>query len=265
MSGAARSVMSNSASVKIIGHRGGKLVWPENGLTGFRAVTALGIDGVEFDVHPSSDGDLFVIHDPTLERTTEAAGPVSARSSTELRAVALRGGGGDTVPTLDAVLDVLGPPGLELHVEIKLDAQGHRYAGVEARVLAALDRRGLAERAVVTSFSPDVLVALRRLAPKQRLLASINQRSADALGGFDRALAKFAAIPIDFFAVEKTLLTTTLAICQHHFKPEQLVAWVVNEADELAHWLTQSIGWIDSDRPDLALATRRGLAAAKTR
>ncbi len=257
--------MSSTAQVKIIGHRGGKLVWPENGLTGFRAVTALGVDGVEFDVHPSRDGELFVIHDPTLERTTIASGPVSARSSAELRAIALKDGGGDTIPTLDEVLDVLGPPGFDLHVEIKLDAEGRRYPGVEARVLAALTRRGIGTQCVVTSFSPDVLVDLRRLAPSQRLLASINQRSADGLGGFDAALARFTAIPIDYLAVEKSLLATTMATCRRHFEPAQLVAWVVNDAKELAHWLAQPIGWLDTDRPDLALETRRTLVSPQGR
>ena len=248
--------MTGSTHVKIIGHRGGRLVWPENGLTGFRAVSTLGVDGVEFDVHPSSDGALFVIHDPTLDRTTTATGPVSARRGAELRVIALRDGRGDTIPTLDAVLDVLGPPGFDLHVEIKLDAEGRRYPGIEARVLTALTRRGLAERCVVTSFSPDVLVDLRRLAPGQRLLASVNQRSADALGGFEQALARFTAVPIEYLAVEKSLLPTVMAQCRRHFEPEQLVAWVVNEAEDLSHWLAQPIGWLDTDRPDLALQLR---------
>ncbi len=256
-----RSAMSSSNQVKIIGHRGGRLVWPENGMTGFRAVTTLGVDGVEFDVHPSGDGELFVIHDATLDRTTTASGRVSAHSSAELRAIALKDGGGDTIPTLDAVLDVLGPPGFDLHVEIKLDAENRRYPGIEARVLAAIARRGLARNCVVTSFSPEVLVELRRLAPQQRLLASISQVSADGMGGFDQALLRFAAIPIEFFAVEKSLLTTTINACRRHFEPAQLVGWVVNEADELAHWLSQPIGWLDTDRPDLALELRGKLAA----
>ncbi|MBM3522314.1 MAG: glycerophosphodiester phosphodiesterase, partial [Alphaproteobacteria bacterium] len=171
--------MSIGKPVKIIGHRGGRNVWPENGLTGFRNVIALGVEGVEFDVHPSADGELFVIHDATLDRTTVAQGPVVARTAAELRRIALKDGKGDCVPTLDQVLDVLGPPGFDLHVEIKLDALGKRYPGIEARVLDRLKRRGLAEQAVVTCFAPEVLVELRRLAPRQRLLASINQRWAD--------------------------------------------------------------------------------------
>jgi ABC-type molybdate transport system permease subunit len=64
-------------NVAIIGHRGARNLWPENSLDGFRRTRALGIEGVEFDVHIARDGELVVIHDPTLERTTEGTGRVA--------------------------------------------------------------------------------------------------------------------------------------------------------------------------------------------
>ena len=252
--------MGSAHDVKVIGHRGGRLVWPENGLTGFREVIRLGVAGVEFDIHPSADGELFVIHDPTLDRTTEAKGPVVARKAAELRAIKLQGDTGDTIPTLDQVLDVLGPVGFDLHVEIKLDANAERYPGIEAKVIDRLERRGVMRQSVVTSFSPAIVAELRRLAPRGRVLASINQKWADDLGGFTAAMERFRAIPIDYFAVQKELMKTTLAECRRSFADEQLVGWVVNEPDEIAYWLRQPIGWIDTDRPDLAMKIKREMA-----
>jgi len=55
----------------IVGHRGARNLWPENSITGFRNVFDLAIEVVEFDVHLSDAGELLVIHDPTLERTTD--------------------------------------------------------------------------------------------------------------------------------------------------------------------------------------------------
>src|SRR5213593_1749186 len=85
-------------------HRGGAALWPENSLLAFRNAIALGADFIEFDVHLSKDGQLVVIHDPTLERTTTGAGPVKDRTVAELKAVRLkdRTGAvtGETVPTL---------------------------------------------------------------------------------------------------------------------------------------------------------------------
>src|SRR3954468_3153993 len=113
--------------VAIIGHRGARNLWPENSLDGFRRTRALGIEGVEFDVHPARDGTLVVIHDATLERTTEGQGPVADRTAAELAATPLRDGGGAGVPTLDEVLDVFAGSAVELHIEIKTDANGRRY------------------------------------------------------------------------------------------------------------------------------------------
>ena len=62
-------------------HRGGALLWPENSLLAFRNSVALGADFIEFDVHLSKDGELVVIHDPTLDRTTSGSGPVKGRTA----------------------------------------------------------------------------------------------------------------------------------------------------------------------------------------
>src|SRR6185295_2509182 len=103
--------------VAIIGHRGARDLWPENSLDGFQRTRALGIEGVEFDVHLARDGELVVIHDLTLERTTE------------------RHGGGAGIPTLDQVLDVFTGSDIELHIEIKTDASGKLYPGLEKRLV----------------------------------------------------------------------------------------------------------------------------------
>ena len=71
---ALRVVMTDIAS-----HRGGALLWPENSRTAFENTAKLPVEQVEFDVHPSRDGGLVVIHDDTLDRTTDASGPIAQR------------------------------------------------------------------------------------------------------------------------------------------------------------------------------------------
>src|SRR3982074_3824193 len=71
-------------------HRGGSLLWPENSLLAFRNAIALGADFIEFDVHLSRDGEVMVIHDPTLERTTDGQGAVRDRTVAELKALRLK-------------------------------------------------------------------------------------------------------------------------------------------------------------------------------
>ncbi|WP_426954290.1 glycerophosphodiester phosphodiesterase family protein [Muricoccus radiodurans] len=235
---------------RIIGHRGAKDIWPENGLTGFRSVLSLPVAGVEFDVHPTADGDLAVIHDPTLDRTTDGIGPVAARTMAELRALRLKGGE-EGVPSLDEVLDVLGPSGTELHIELKAGADGQPYPGLETRVADHVRERGLAHRTVLTSFWLEVLARLRVAFPEGRLLASLNRSSVEKQGGLDAVLAGLEASCVDLVAVHHALLSEELDRFVRDVGTERLGAWVINEPKAIAYWLAAPVTLITTDRPDL--------------
>ena len=242
--------------VLIVGHRGARNLWPENSLDGFRKVRDLGIDGVEFDVHLARDGEMVVIHDPSLERTTESQGAVAAKTASELAATPLRDAGGAGVPRLDAVLDIFAGTAIELHVEIKTDSLGRAYPGLEQRLLDLIARRGLERQALLTCFVPEILETVRRLAPRQRVLASLDRRSAELMGGLVPALDRFAAIDGCLLAVEKGLLADSLDLCLERIGGDRLGAWVPNEACDIAAWLARPIRQITTDRPDLALSAQ---------
>ena len=177
--------------VLIIGHRGARSLWPENSLEGFERTRDLGVDAVEFDVHLARDGELVVIHDPSLERTTKGTGPVADRMARELAAMG--------VPGLEAVLDVYAGTPIELHIEIKTDALGRPYEGLEKRLLDVIGRRRLEQQAIVTSFVPEILETVRRLAPQQRVLGSLDRRSAELFGAF-------AVLPVGLVEARNVLL-----------------------------------------------------------
>ncbi|HZH11972.1 MAG TPA: glycerophosphodiester phosphodiesterase family protein [Microvirga sp.] len=244
--------------VMIIGHRGARNLWPENSLDGFRRLMELGVEGVEFDVHMTSDGQLAVIHDPTLERTTTGHGPVGARTLAELQATTLRDSA-EGIPSLEQVLDVLGESPLELHIELKTDATGSAYAGMEAKVLEAIRRRGLEARSVLTCFMLEVLETVRALDPTFPVLASFDRRSSEMLGGLDRAIDRLKAIPGLFVAVEKSLFADRVQLFSDAFGADRIGAWVPNDEADLRYWLGQPIRQITTDRPDLALRTRSDL------
>jgi glycerophosphoryl diester phosphodiesterase len=235
--------------VLIIGHRGARNLWPENSLEGFERTRDLGVEAVEFDVHLSRDGELVVIHDPTLERTTEGTGPVADRTASELAAMG--------VPRLEAVLDIYAGTSIELHIEIKTDALGRSYEGLEKRLLDVIAGGKLGQQAIVTSFVPEILETVRRLSPNQRVLGSLDRRSAEIFGGLPAALDRFAIIGNCMIAVEKGLLSDSLELCLRRVGGEFLGAWVPNEADDIAQWLARPIRQITTDRPDVALALRR--------
>jgi glycerophosphoryl diester phosphodiesterase len=242
--------------VLIVGHRGARNLWPENSLDGFRRTRDLGVDGVEFDVHLSRDGEMVVIHDPSLERTTEGHGAVANRTLAELAATPLRDAGGAGIPSLDAVLDIFAGSAIEMHIEIKTDLFGRAYPGLERRLIDAIARRGLERQAILTCFVPEILETVRRLAPRQRVLASLDRRSAEIMGGLAPALDRFAAIEGCLLAIEKSLLIDSLDFCIERLGSDRLGAWVPNEPEDIAAWLSQPIRQITTDRPDLALAHR---------
>src|SRR5437870_4776631 len=104
---------------EIASHRGGALLWPENSRIAFEATARLPVEQVEFDVHPSRDGRLVVIHDDTLERTNDGEGPVAARDWADLSRLVLKGTGGQRMLLLDEVIEIFRPTAITLRLEIK--------------------------------------------------------------------------------------------------------------------------------------------------
>ncbi|MBC5768475.1 glycerophosphodiester phosphodiesterase family protein [Ramlibacter albus] len=248
----------------IVGHRGARELWPENSLFGFRKLIELGADAVEFDVHETRDGTAVVLHDPLLDRTTDARGAVKDLDAVTVLSARLRRGqsavdapSGESVPTLDAVLDFFRPTRMELHVEIKTNAAGELPDGAIARLVRKLHDAGVADRSILTCFVPEVLEQVRREWPQGRVLASLDHRSAEMLGGITRALERYNAIPGCIVAVQKVLLAATWNQCLRALGSERLGVWVINEPGEIAHWMKMPVRQITTDRPDLCLGARR--------
>lgn len=242
--------------IKILGHRGGRNLWPENSLQGFREAIALGVDIVELDVHLSRDGEVMVMHDPTLERTTLGTGLIATRTAAELCTTRLRDSD-ETIPTLDDALAIFADVRTELFIEIKTDALGRAYPDLERRVLAAVARHGMTERAGVVSFVPAILEAARALEPRIQVLAPVFRQTAQMHGGLEGMLDRLDRITGCLVSVERQLLDVSRDTCIERLGADRLCVGVRNEPDELAFWFTQPVRQIASDRPDLALAARR--------
>jgi len=134
----------------VIAHRGASAEQPENTMAAFRRAVELGADAIELDVRLSRDGVPMVVHDATLDRTTSATGPVSARTADEL--ARLRVGNTTGVPRLEEVLREVAVPVL---LEVKEPGAQEAVAGVLLRLEAA-------DRVVVASAHDDALDAFRQ-------------------------------------------------------------------------------------------------------
>lgn len=144
------------------GHRGNPAEHPENTLASFRSAVDLGVDIIECDVHLSSDGRMVVIHDHTVDRTTDGTGMVRDHTWDELQR--LDAGGGERLPSLEQVIEVARDGGVGLAVEIKQIPIP--YPEVEERVVDALGSAGMIDRACVISFYHPSCKRLKELEPR---------------------------------------------------------------------------------------------------
>ena len=101
-----------------------------------------------------------------------------------------------------------------------------------------------------------MLEKIRSLDPATPVLASVDRRSIEMLGGLEQAMQRLGSIPGVYVAVEKSLLVHTLDQFSTRFGADLIGAWVPNEEAELEYWLDQPIRQITTDRPDLALRIR---------
>ena len=146
------------------GHRGNPAEQPENTLASFRSAIELGVDIIECDVHLSSDGELVVIHDHTLERTTNGTGLVRDHSAAELRK--LDAGEGEKIPLLQEVVELaLGKVGLV--IEIKQVPP--LYPGLEEKLVNMLRQLGALSECAVVSFNHMAIHELRKIEPSLQL------------------------------------------------------------------------------------------------
>jgi glycerophosphoryl diester phosphodiesterase len=147
----------------IIAHRGSSTQAPENTLAAFALAADQGADAIELDVTLTRDGQVVVIHDDTLDRTTNGRGRVDQLSYAEIAQYDAgtkfdSGFAGERVPLLSQVFEAAGRRML-INVEIKSSTV--RSTGLEAKVINLIRRHGLIERVLVSSFNPLALIAIK--------------------------------------------------------------------------------------------------------
>ncbi len=247
----------------IFAHRGGAKLAPENTLPAIDNGMALGADGLEIDVQLSADGIPVVIHDPTLDRTTDRQGPVSALSAGELAQVdagfrfELDGrhpfrGQGIGVPRLDDVL------GRHPNARVIIEMKGGQPELARA-VAASVRKADAVDRVCVGSFHQRSIDTIRAEHPE--IATSASQE--EARWTLHRSWVRWpwtSERPWCAFQVpEKAgrMRVVSPAFVRHVHRDGHVVqVWVVNERADVARLLDWGVDGIISDRPDIAVATR---------
>lgn len=212
---------------QIFAHRGAKAVAPENTLPAFEQALALNADGIELDVHLSKDGQLVVIHDFTVDKTTTGHGPVRSFTAAEL--AQLDAGShfhadfaGTGVPTLVEVFDLVGDR-CRINVEIKSEDPN---GGNEVEALVQLiQQRALYDQVIVSSFNPITLIKMRWVDPKVKL-----------------GLLYYADLPPHLRQAWFTPILQPEALHPHHsLVDEELMVWAHNKGCAVNTWTVNDV------------------------
>lgn len=232
------------------GHRGAAGLAPENTLAAFRKAVELGVDGLEMDLHVTRDGEVVVIHDETLDRTTDGKGSIADLALGEVKrwdaggkfAEAFRG---ERIPTLREVIELVQASGntrIRLDLEIKFgEGQEGKPEDFEERVLEVLRQTGFVERVNVISFHHPSLVKMKALESKIRtgLLAGGRQPPEDPVA----LVRQYRA---DYYSPGFRLVTSEVVAALHR-AGIPIVPWTVNEEAEMRRLMTLGIGIFPGD------------------
>lgn len=232
----------------LIAHRGGGALAPENTLAAIRAGHARGYRMVEFDVMLSRDGVPMLIHDETLERTTDGRGRVCDRSAAELQV--LDAGGwfdgrfrGEAVPTLAQAAALCRTLGLAANVEIKPATGFEADTGRAVAAACAALWAGAEVPPLLSSFSSVALMEARFAAPQLPRGLLFDDPPADWLGLLRRMDGR------SLHCNARHLRDETLAAAQAAGVP--VLCYTVNDPAEAQRLLARGVAGVFTDRLDL--------------
>jgi len=237
----------------VIAHRGNRVAAPENTIEALRQAVEMGVDGLEFDVRVTRDGIPVLMHDPDLDRTTNARGRVVDHSLHELQSVDAGArspgwaGRGVRIPTLEEVLDAFRETPMVVEVKVPGAAEPTerlvRTFGARARVVI-----GSSERGVMSRFTDSDLDLCASIEQALQLLPTALLRRTPRLQRYQvlSLTDRFYGVPVPILAM--TAAATRVGIPTH--------VWTVNDPRQAVRLWDAGVAAILSDDPAALLRAR---------
>ncbi|WP_336287998.1 glycerophosphodiester phosphodiesterase [Bartonella sp. CB60] len=233
---------------KIVAHRGGANLYPENTLSAFRHAIALGVDEIECDVHLLKSGEVVVFHDFRLEQLVGEKGYIHDIDNETRKKLCVKGSS-ESPPLLEELLDLLVPTNIALHLEIKTCGEVEREYILSQKALALIKSRNLTERVSAISFDPACLRPFIEAGISSG--PCIDKFEGDMFHHFSewkksgyRDLSLYGSLASQDFIESAVDAGFTVGV------------WTINGRARLSHWLDMPVHYITTDQPDLALQLR---------
>ena len=226
-------------STLIVAHRGISSLYPENTLISFQKAVELGVDMIELDIHRTKDGELVVIHDDSINRTTDGKGKVNRLTLEELKAYSAgrcfsKEFEGERIPTLQEVFELVDKR-TKLQIEIK-------QPGIEKSLIDLVEKYEMLSNVICGSFYPESIIEVRKLNPSIPTLF--------ITGSFDLDKMKkiLSTEGINMVAIGfKHLSLSLLKAC--HSYGFVIDAWTVNEEKDMREFIEMGMDIITTNYP----------------
>jgi glycerophosphoryl diester phosphodiesterase len=220
---------------EVVGHRGAPKDAPENTLLSFKRAIDIGVDWIEFDLRESADGVLVVIHDETVDRTTDGKGKVLEMAFEELER--LDAGNGQRIPSLWQVID-LARGRVKMDMEIK-------EKGIEEGVVDTIKSNGIVDQCMVSSFMPDSIKKVKEMDPEIMTAAIMDKMPEDVEKFLDALLEDARA---DAIMLSKKIATVPF-IGQIERQGFKVGIWNADTLDEIEKYSAMDPHYLCSNYP----------------
>ncbi len=226
-------------------HRGFSGAYPENTMLAFEQALKAGCEGIEFDVHLSRDGEVVILHDETVDRTSHQSGTVKDMTYAELQQVDVSyrfGGqyGVQRIPTLREYFELVQERDIVTNLELKTGV--YEYPGIEAAVYEQIRAYHMEKKVVISSFNHHSVLRMKALAPEL------------ACGFLSDTWILDVGDYVESYGVEayhpEFHMLTVKALADLKAHSIQINTWTVNQPEDIRHMIALGVDGIISNYPD---------------
>lgn len=237
---------------KIYAHRGFSGVYPENTMMAFQKAAEIGAEGIEYDVHTTSDGECVVMHDENTIRTTGVDKLIKDMTCEEFLALDagyVKNGEYGVVhpPKLEEVVKFCSESGLEMNIEIKTGV--YEYPHIEKKILAILDKYDMRSKTIISSFNHFTVMRFKELAPEMKV-GFLEESWLIKPGAYTRARGAECFHPFFNMLTHENLQD----LRNNHI---EINAWTINDEKDMRDSLNMQIEIGISNFPDKYLEIRK--------
>ena len=236
-----------------IGHRGFSGLYPENTMLSFQKALKAGVDGFEFDTHLTKDGEIVVIHDEKIDRTTNGTGFVKDYTYEELKqfdASSVFAGqyGINHIPTLREYFELT--KGMDLMTNIELKNSIIWYDGMEEKVIAMIREYGVEEQIVLSSFNHYSIMKCKKLAPELKC-GFLDSSWLVNPGEYTKSRGVECYHP-SFRSLDEA------TVAEVHSHGIEINTWTVNETEDIQRMFDLGVHSVITNFPDRVNAVKQG-------